>query len=226
MKQTFAISDVVKKSWEALKGQLVVLVGLYIGYIILSGILSAITSGSVFMGLIGSLLSLVIAGIFSMGYFKNIFQTLDGIEPQFSAYGQQASKFFTYLGAAIIVGLAVMIGSILLIIPGIYLALRLQFFICFIVEEDAGITESIKRSWAITEGHVMNLFLLALAQIGIAIVGLLLLGIGILVAAPLINVIQCYVFRVLNNPLDVAGEIAQDIAEQEIDDDIVRNIAD
>jgi len=215
MEQTFTISEVVKTSWDYLKQQIWVLVGLLIGFTILSFLISSMASPtSMSMMLIASLISVVISCVFMLGYYKNIFQTIDGLEPQFSAYGQQAPKILTYFIANLIVGVIVTIGAFLLIIPGIYLALRLQFFGCFIVEENEGIIESMKRSWAITEGNVMRLFILALAQIAIAIVGALLLGIGIFVAAPLIYMIQCYVFRLLNNPLAVAEEVAQDVAEQ------------
>ena len=52
-------------------------------------------------------------------------------------------------------GIIVVFGICLFIIPGIYLALRLQFFTAFIVEEDTGIIESLKRSWEITRGQGM-----------------------------------------------------------------------
>jgi len=215
MTQTFTVSEVVKNSWEALKQQIWVLVGLYIGYMIISGIISALASPtSILMSLIVMVLSVAISSIFNLGYYKNIFQTLEGIEPQFSAYGQQASKFLTYFVASLIAGIAISVGLFLLVIPGIYIGLRLQFFGCFIVEENAGIMDSLKRSWDLTEGNVMQLFLLALAQLVIGIVGFILLGIGIFVAAPLILVTQCYVFRLLNNPLAVAEEVVQDVAEQ------------
>lgn len=215
MQQTFTVSEVVKNSWDALKKQIWVLVGLYVGFTILSGLISLMISPtSILMTLIASVISIVISAIFSMGYYKNIFQALDDLEPQFSAYGQQAPKFLTFFLASLIAGIAISIGMFLLIIPGIYIALRVQFFGCFIVEENAGVIDSLKRSWNMTEGNVMQLFILALAQIVIGIVGFILLGIGIFVAAPLILVTQCYVFRLLNNPLAVAEEIAQDVAEQ------------
>lgn len=214
MKPTFTISEVVKTSWGYLKEQIWVLVGLFIGYSILVGILSMFASPtSITASLIVNLIVMVIGIVFMLGYYKNLFQTLDGIEPQFSAYGQQAGKFFTYFVASLIYGIIVMIGTVLLIIPGIYMALRLQFFICFIVEEDAGIVDSLKKSWAITDGQVVPLLILALAMIGICIVGFLLLGIGIFVAAPLIYMMSCYVFRILNTPMAVLEEVVEDVRE-------------
>ena len=87
--------------------------------------------------------------------------------------------------------------------PGIYLALRLQFFQAFIIEENAGIIESLHKSWEITKGQVLPLFILALVMIGILILGCILFGIGIFVAVPLIYMMYGYVFRKLNTPLQI-----------------------
>ncbi len=201
MELKFMISEVLSTSWKYTKSQIWVLAGLFIGYFILSsliGVLLMPAQGSIVGNIIANLLSIVISCAFMLGYIKNMFQTLDGEEPQFSAYGSQSRKIVTYFVASLIYIIAVSIGIILLIIPGIYLAVRLQFFMQFIVEENCGITESLKKSWQLTEGQVMPLLLLLLTMIGIALVGCILFFIGIFVAMPLIYMMQCYVFRKLN----------------------------
>ena len=201
MELKFMISEVLSTSWKYTKSQIWVLAGLFIGYFILSsliGVLLMPAQGSIVGNIIANLLSIVISCAFMLGYIKNMFQTLDGEEPQFSAYGSQSRKIVTYFVASLIYIIAVSIGIILLLVPGIYLAVRLQFCTQFIVEENCGITESLKKSWQLTEGQVMPLLLLLLTMIGIALVGCILFFIGILVAMPLIYMMQCYVFRKLN----------------------------
>lgn len=201
MESKFMISDVLSTSWKCTKSQIWVLAGLMIGYTIISSILSvfAMPSQNSITGIIiTSLVSLIIGCLFRLGYIKNAFQALDGEEPQFSAYGQQAPKIFKYIIASIIMGIIVCIGLALLIIPGIYLALRLQFFTAAMVEENAGIIDSLKRSWEITEGQVLPLFLLALAMMGLTLLGFILLFVGIFVAIPLVTVMYCDVFRLLS----------------------------
>lgn len=142
-----------------------------------------------------------------LGYLKNLFQTLDGIEPQFSAYGQQARKIVTYIVMALLYSLILMVGLIFFIIPGIYFAIRLQFAPAFIVEENMGVIDSLKMSWNITKGNIGQLFLLWLAMTGICILGLIVLIIGIFVAVPLIYMMYCYTFRKLYpNPLALQNE--------------------
>ncbi|WP_293670098.1 hypothetical protein [uncultured Parabacteroides sp.] len=209
MEPKFMISEVFSTSWKYTKSQIWVLVGLFIGYFILSLIISLFgmpAEGSMVGKIVVNLISAIIGCVFMLGYFKNMFQTIDGEEPQFSAYGQQSRKIVTYFIASLIMGIAVSIGTILLIVPGIYLALRLQFYSAYIVEEDCGIMESLQKSWKLTEGQVMPLFLLALAMIGIALVGCILFFVGLFVAAPLIYMMQCYTFRKLNSISTTAEE--------------------
>ncbi|WP_278626093.1 hypothetical protein [Parabacteroides gordonii] len=210
MGSKFSISEVCSTSWQRTKAQIWVLSGLIIGMSIISftlGVFAMPIQQSVVGAVVINLISCVISCIFALGYMKNIFQALDGEEPQFSAYGQQSRKIITYLVANILMAIIVTLGLCLFIIPGIYLALRLQFYAALIVEDDAGIIESLQRSWEITRGQEMSLFMLMLAMIGICILGLILLGIGIFVAMPLIYMMYAYVFRKLNAPLQILEEV-------------------
>ena len=210
MGSKFSISEVCSTSWQRTKAQIWVLSGLIIGMSIISftlGVFAMPIQQSVMGAIVINLISCIISCIFALGYMKNIFQALDGEEPQFSAYGQQARKIITYLVANILMAIIVTLGLCLFIIPGIYLALRLQFYAALIVEDDAGIIESLQRSWEITRGQEMSLFMLMLAMIGICILGLILLGIGIFVAMPLIYMMYAYVFRKLNAPLQILEEL-------------------
>lgn len=209
MEAKFTISEVFDTSWKKAKSQIWVLAGLLIGYLILSFTLSifAIPAQNSKVGLVAvNLVNVVISIVFTLGYMKNLFQTLDGIEPQFSAYGQQSRKIVTYFFASLLMSVIVVIGLFLFILPGIYLAIRLQFYQAFIVEEDAGILDSLKRSWKITEGQVLPLLLLVLAMCGIILIGIILFMVGVLFAIPVAYMMYCEAFRKLNTPLQVIEE--------------------
>lgn len=206
MEPKFMISEVFATSWKCTKSQLWILAGLLIGYFILSFTLSAFAmpmQSSLGGKIIVYVITLLLSTIFTLGYMKNIFQALDGEEPQFSAYGQQSKNILTYLIACIIMVFVVTLGCLLFIIPGIYLAIRLQFFQAFIIEENAGIMESLRKSWEITKDQALPLFILGLVMFGISLLGLILFGVGIFVAAPLVYMMYCYVFRKLNTPLQI-----------------------
>ena len=195
MEAKFSISEVAGTSWKFTKSQIWVLAGMFLAYCVVTGILNLITSSSYVLNL---LVQLIIGSLFTLGFIRNMFQTMDGEEPQFSAYGQEARKFLHYLVANILYSIIVCIGIVLLIIPGIYLAIRLQFFQQYIVsEERCSAIDALKKSWELTQGQTMPLFLLALVQIGLTLLGLILLVVGLFVAIPLIVMMQCYVFRKL-----------------------------
>ena len=206
MEAKFSISEVCSTSWQRLKSQIWVLAGLMIGIVIISIIVNVCTAfaqGSIAGSIIANLIGVIVSGFLALGYIRNIFQALDGDEPQTSAYRQEAPKVITYFVANLLLGIITVVGLVLFIIPGIYLLLRLQFATAFIVEEDAGIMESLKRSWEITRGQEMPLFLLMLAMIGFLLLGLIVFVIGVFVTAPYVYMIYCYTFRKLNISLPI-----------------------
>lgn len=209
MEAKFTISEVFGKALKSTKSQIWVLAGLLISFAIISftlGVFAMPMQQSVVGQIVVNLISIVLSAVFNLGYLKNLFQTLDGIEPQFSAYGQQSRKIITYIATSVLLSVIVILGMVLFIIPGIYLALRLQFASAFIVEEDAGIMESLKQSWKITEGQTMQLFLLMLVMIGIVLIGLIVFVVGIFFAIPIVYMMYCMTFRKLNTPLQILEE--------------------
>jgi len=98
----------------------------------------------------------------------------------------QGAKLLRAIGASILFGIAVLIGILLLIVPGIYIALRYGHFMTAIVDRDLGIMEAFEYSSSITTNNRMNLFLLALLCIGVTLIGLLLCFVGLIFAAPVV----------------------------------------
>ncbi len=88
------------------------------------------------------------------------------------------------VGASILFYLMVGFGLVLLIVPGIYLALRFGYFLHAIVDRDLGVIDSLKYSSSITTNNRGNLFLLYLLGIAILFAGCLALGVGLAFAFP------------------------------------------
>lgn len=127
----------------------------------------------------------------------------DGHVPSF---GDLLKPFKTYkvawhaFLATLLVMLAVIGGLVLLILPGIYLATRLKFYIYSIVEdENLTATGSLKRSMEMTKGIFWKLFglniLLALFNLG----GALLLGVGLLVTIPISAIAYAHLYRKISS---------------------------
>ena len=196
MERKLIISDLLRKAWQSLRAQIWVLAGLVIGYTIISLLLTCTMPyvsypGRAALGLANTFFTLV----FALGYLKNLFQALDGEEPQFSAYGQMSRKVFALLFAYILYTVIVALGLVLLIVPGVYVGLRWVFAPQIIVEENAGALSSLKRSWEITRGTTGQVFKLVLAGCGIMLLGHLAFGIGIFLAIPLVHLMMCAAYR-------------------------------
>lgn len=204
MDTTIIVSDVLRESWKNVKSQIWILAGLVIGLCLILLTICLFMAPFSSLGNVNIILILVCylaISLFALGYIKNMFQTMDGDEPQFSAYMQHPTKLFSYMIAGILSSVLVCIGLFIFVIPGVYLYLRLQFFGQFIVDENASALDALRKSWYLTKGRVMPLLGLLLAQLLILIVGVILFIIGVFVAYPLVIMSQCYVYRLMNKPV-------------------------
>ena len=143
------------------------------------------------------LIVLVLGLIISLGLIKISLNFCDNLKSKIADLFSQYRLFFRYLFASILYGLVVLLGMIFLIIPGIYLAVRFWFYDYFIVDKRAGIIESLKRSWRITQGSAWNLFLFSLLLIGINLLGILCLLVGLFATVPTTMIASAFVYRKL-----------------------------
>jgi uncharacterized membrane protein len=113
-----------------------------------------------------------------------------------------APYFVSALIAQIAVTIAVLVGLVLLIVPGVILSLGLSMTMPLIVDRGLGPMEAISESWRITTGHKMNLFVFGLLAIGVLIVGLCACGVGFFLALPLLFIAQAYIYlRLTGQPV-------------------------
>lgn len=74
------------------------------------------------------------------------------------AFKVSLPKIVNLFLAVIMVSLIFFVGFLLLIIPGIYLSIRLSFTFYEIAVENCSAIEGIKRSWELTKGHWWFIF--------------------------------------------------------------------
>ncbi len=94
-------------------------------------------------------------------------------------------------------GVSTTIPALIIIIPLIYISLRLQFYDYFLVDEECNIVEAVKKSMAITKGYVMELFLLGAVMSIIVLVSIIPLGVGLFISIPLATMVNTYVYQKL-----------------------------
>lgn len=107
----------------------------------------------------------------------------------------EGHKLLRALGASILFGIVVAIGFLLLIVPGVYLALRYGLYMTAIVDRDLGVMESFAYSSRLTTNNRMNLFLLGLLGFLIILAGMLACFVGLIFAAPVVWLASSVAYR-------------------------------
>lgn len=113
--------------------------------------------------------------------------------------GFNGKVYLKTLGLCILVGLAVAIGTCILIIPGIILGLMYsQSFFILCEDNDKGIVQCMKESAAMMKGHKCELFVLELSFILWLVLGAVTCGIAMLWITPYMYVTYANYYKVLN----------------------------
>lgn len=208
----FSKSDAILFGWNTLKKNfgfflgllaVVVAVNLTVALVMSSISDEAPRALVIALGIISWILDLLI----SIGIIKI---SLKFCDQEQASYGDLFSAYRLLLNlmiGAIIYGAMVAIGTVFLIVPGIYLAIRYQFYDYLIIDKGMGPVEAIKRSGSLTEGVKLNLVLFWLMLVGINILGLIALGVGLLATVPISWLANAYVYRRLQLQTENTGAI-------------------
>ncbi|MFF0818697.1 hypothetical protein ACFYVR_26640 [Rhodococcus sp. NPDC003318] len=206
------VGDAIGYGWNKFKNN----AGVWVGILVIAGLISIAVSlifadwGSItdpdsasfadntfsLWGIIGRIVTTIVGYLISAALIRGALHELDGNRPGIGAFFQ-----FSNVGAIIIasflVGLMTGIGLILLIIPGLVVAFLSYWTLQFVIDQDQDAITAIKSSFSAISKNVGPLLLLALALIGINIVGALLCLIGLLVTVPIAIIASTYAYRVV-----------------------------
>ena len=86
------------------------------------------------------------------------------------------------------------LSIIIMIVPAIYLSVRLQFYEYFLIDEECSVIESIKKSAEISKGYVLELFILGAILSLIILISIIPMGLGLIFSIPLSTVAISYVY--------------------------------
>ena len=86
----------------------------------------------------------------------------------------------------------------LILIPVLFVQLRLCFFNFYIIDKGYMVLDAMKKSWAITGDHILNILIYFLIFVVFNLLGVLSM-IGIFFTAPISYLFFCIYFRLINN---------------------------
>jgi uncharacterized membrane protein len=193
----FSKGEAVRFGWTIVMANL----GLAIVAMIIMLMINAfpVYTESAVVALVSAFFTMVVA----LGVMRMALRFVDGERGELIDLFAKIPLVVPYLIASIIVGLVTTAGFILLVIPGIYWGLRLQFFGWVIVDKEVGALEATRVSWEITRGSAWQLFLMWWLLFFVNVLGFLVIGIGLLVTVPLSLVAMGHVYRTLERGGDL-----------------------
>lgn len=208
-------------SWEIMKTnflELLLVMVIYIVATIPAGIgrigteAAGMGAGGILIGLFSLVYGLFVVGPLSYGMAYIFLKVIRGekfnVADMFDCF---KSNYLNILLANILTGAIIIAGIIVFVIPGIIFACKLAFVPYLVMDKKLEVIEAVKTSWNMTRGHTWTIFLMGLLAIPIAILGLIMLFVGVVPASMWIEgafaAIYHSVDKELNNHAEVEAEV-------------------
>lgn len=125
------------------------------------------------------------------------------IKDMFEAF----KNYWNVVLASLLVFVIIVIGLVLLIVPGIIFACKLVFTPYLVVERKMAVIEAIKESWRMTGGHAWKAFLIGLLAIPIGIAGLICFGVGVIISVMWITLAFASLYHAVAISEEVSGQV-------------------
>lgn len=149
---------------------------------------------------LGGIVSILFSGVMA----KMAFDAIDGKKVSFDAFKMPVMTYVNYLATTIVVGFLAGIGMLFCLLPGIYVAVRLEFAANYVIDRGYGVSDAIKASWHDTKGNFWGI-LGAVIVIGLFIcVGYLACCVGAFYTSPAGTIALCVLARLFAQTSDYA----------------------
>lgn len=206
---TFSIKGALKETWTLFKKHLSFFLGLAAVSIVLSYVSNAkhaplviaiiFAVASIVWAIVWMKISLIAArgqeALLTWNNVRDILPTFDEV--------------LMVVGVGLLGGLIILCGFILLVIPGIWVAVRLCFASLAYLDRKDGVQKSLRYSWNITKGkHFWTVLLTVLVVAGLYLLGALALGIGLLIAYPLASILLAKLYLWLSGQYHATVDVA------------------
>lgn len=159
-----------------------------------AGVVQAGSDEYTVISLVCSLIGFAVQMLFQAGLIKIWLTAAKGGTPSFGDLFSAMGRFPAMIATMFLMFLGIYLGMILLIVPGIILALGFGLAQYFVVDKNMGPIAALGASWKATDGHKAKIFLLGLISIGVMLLGYLACCVGVFVAIPLISLAFAIVY--------------------------------
>ncbi|WP_430335286.1 hypothetical protein [Rhodococcus sp. ACT016] len=144
---------------------------------------------------VGTLVITIVGYLLEAAFVTGALQETDGTKPSIGSFFQ-LRNVGAIIVACFLVGVLTTVGFILLIIPGLIFVFLSWWTLQFVIDQNQDPLTAIKSSFGAISSNWGTLLLLALALIGLNILGLIPLGLGLFITVPMTIIASTYAYRV------------------------------
>lgn len=215
--ETLTFGGLVSQGWAVFKKNWLKLLGVGVVVIVLQVILSVVqeqltqNGNELLAGIIG-IVGSVASTIIGMGWLAVYLKAIRGEEIEVIDVFTKYDRFFPYLFSNILSGLIILVGFILLIVPGIIWAIKYMFVPYLIVDTQKSTFAALEASGKMTDGMKLRLFFYGLGFVGYNLLGLLALGVGLLITMPVTALAGAMMYDVLKSKLGESQPVSTPVA--------------
>jgi uncharacterized membrane protein len=161
------VGYIFSKSWGVFKDNMGFVLGVLVVQILI-----------VMVSAVIPILPLLISGPLQAGIYLLLVRLVRDEDVALQDMFEGFKEFGRTLGVYWLYSLVVMVGLILLVVPGVVLAIGLMPAMFLVLDANYGVSDTLQESWEMTRGHKMSLLVLYLAIMGVVILGVLVFVVG------------------------------------------------
>lgn len=145
----------------------------------------------------GSAIMMLLFLLFGLGYQRAALSLYDTNTTRVTVIFSQWRLVLWALLGRIVYAVMVAVGLVLLVVPGVYLAVRYWFYPYALIDQQGDLVGAFKRSAAVVSGSWWLVFFFLILCNLLTTIGSLAYGIGLLIALPVVVLAEAYAYRKL-----------------------------
>jgi len=161
-------------------------------------------AGAIF-GFFGLVYSILISGPVDYGVAFAYLKAARGDKLEIKDMFEAFKNYWNAVLASLLVSVIIIIGLVLLIVPGIIFACKLVFTPYLVVDRKMEVIEAIKESWRMTGGHAWTVFFIGLLAIPIGMAGLICFGVGVIISIMWVTITFASLYHAVSMSRQTSG---------------------
>jgi len=163
-----------------------------------------VVAGAIF-GFFGLVYGILIGGPVDYGVAFAYLKAARGDKLEIKDMFEAFKNYWNAVLASLLVSVIIIIGLVLLIVPGIIFACKLAFTPYLVVDRKMEVLEAIKESWRMTGGHAWTVFFIGLLAIPIGIAGLICFGVGVIISIMWVTITFASLYHAVSMSRQTSG---------------------